>query len=242
MSSICSTFLSLKPDRHAIRLADGKVIYSEGLGSIRFLSDCGYIIAIHNVLFVPFLTVSLLASNKFAREHHDTHSEIAEYPKRKWINCRTGATEFTAMIQSNDLVYLNWKPIQAVEMASVSIEELHVRLNHMPHSAIWHLIRANSIAGIPDCVTGTATDNFCEDCVNGKLTWAPHSKPATCAKHLLLRVFSDVHGPVPVCSRRGHYYWVTFIDDHSRFLAVYFIARKLEVYAAFQKYSGQPLN
>jgi len=125
MSSVCSTFLSLKPDQCVIRLADGKVIYSEGLGSIRFLSDCGYIIAIHNVLFVPFLTISLFTSNKFAREHHDTHSEVVEYPKHKWINCQTGATEFTAMIQSNDLVYLDWKPIQAVELASVSIEELH---------------------------------------------------------------------------------------------------------------------
>jgi len=139
-------------------------------------------------------------------------------------------------------VYLDWKPIQAVESASVSIEELHTRLNHMPHSAIRHLIRAGSITGIPDRVTGAATDNFCEDCVNGKLTRAPHSKPATHAKRLLLRVFSDVHGPVPVRSRRGHYYWVTFIDDHSRFLAVYFIARKSEVYAAFRKYKAWAEN
>jgi len=34
MSSDCSVFLSLKPDQHLIRLADGKVIYSKGLGSI----------------------------------------------------------------------------------------------------------------------------------------------------------------------------------------------------------------
>ena len=215
MSSVRSTFLSLKPDWCAIRLADGKVIYSEGLGSIQFLSDSGYIIAIHNVLFIPFLTISLFASNKFAREHHDTHSEVADYPKHKWINHCTGDTEFTATIRSNDLVYLDWKPIQAVESASISIEELHARLNHMPHSALRHLIRAGSITGIPDRITGATTDDFCEDCVNGKLTWAPHSKPAARAERLLLRVFSDVHGPIPIRSRQGHCYWVTFIDDHS---------------------------
>jgi len=215
MSSVRSAFLSLKPDWRTIRLADGKVIYSKGLGSIRFLSDSGYIIAIHNVLFVPFLTISLFASNKFTREHHDTHSEVAEYPKRKWINRRTGATEFTATIQSNDLVYLDWKPIQAVESASVSIEELHVRLNHMPHLALQHLIWAGSITGILDRVTGAATDDFCEDCVNRKLTRAPHSKPAARAKCPLLQVFSDVHGLIPIRSRQGHCYWVTFINDHS---------------------------
>jgi len=98
MSGICSAFLSLKSDQCPICLADGKVIYSEGLGSMRFLSDCRYIIAIHNVLFVPFLAVSLFASNKFAREHCDMHSEVTEYPKRKWVNCQTGAMEFTATI------------------------------------------------------------------------------------------------------------------------------------------------
>ena len=149
------------------------------------------------------------------REHHDTHSEVTEYLKHKWINRWTGATEFTTTIQLNDLAYLDWKPIQAVESASVSIEELHVRLNHMPHLALWHLVRAGSVTGIPGRITGTVTDDFCEDCVNGKLTWAPHSKPATCAERPLLWVFSDVHGPILVCSRQGHFYWVTFIDDHS---------------------------
>jgi len=83
MSSVRSAFLSLKSDRHPICLADGKVIYSEGLGSMRFLSNCGYIIAIHNVLFIPCLAVSLFTSNKFSREHRDMHSEVTEYPKHK---------------------------------------------------------------------------------------------------------------------------------------------------------------
>ena len=242
MSSARSTFLSLRSDWRLIRLADGKVIYSEGLGSIRFLSDCGYMVVIHDVLFVPLLAVSLFASNKFARQHHASYSEVTEYPKRKWINHQTGATEFTATIRSNDLAYLNWKPIQTIESARVSIEELHARLNHMPHSAIRHLIRTGSIAGIPDHITGTTLEDFCEDCINGKLTRAPHSKPATRAERPLLRVFSDVHGPVPVRSRQGHYYWVTFIDDHSRFPAVYFIARKSDVCNAFQKYKAWAEN
>jgi hypothetical protein len=115
----------------------------------------------------------------------------------------------------NDLAYLDWKPIQAIESASTSIEELHMHLNHMPHLVIQHLIQSRSIAGILDHITGATSGDFCEDCINGKLTWAPHSKPAIRTKRLLLRVFSDVHGPVPVHSQQGHCYWVTFIDDHS---------------------------
>ena len=49
-----SALLNVKPDRRAIRLPDGRVIYLKGISSIHFLSDCGYIINIHDVLFVPF--------------------------------------------------------------------------------------------------------------------------------------------------------------------------------------------
>jgi hypothetical protein len=38
MSSNCSVFLSLKPERHAIQIANGNVIYSEGLGLRRFVA------------------------------------------------------------------------------------------------------------------------------------------------------------------------------------------------------------
>jgi hypothetical protein len=50
MSGDRSAFRDLKPDRRAIRLADGKVVYSEGLGSIRFPSDCGYAITSHDAV------------------------------------------------------------------------------------------------------------------------------------------------------------------------------------------------
>jgi len=79
-------------------LADGKVIYSKGLGTIDFLSNLGYVISIDNALFVPTLSVNLFTANKFAKECRDTHSEATEYPMRKWINRHTGTIEFTATI------------------------------------------------------------------------------------------------------------------------------------------------
>ena len=237
-----SAFLSLKPDRRPIRLADGRIIHSEGIGSIRFVSDCGYIITIHDVLFVPSLAASLFASNRFAREHRNSYSESMEFPLRRWVNRRSGATEFTATIRAGDLAYLNWKPSPSVESANVSMAELHSRLNHMPRSAIRLLARTGSLTGLPKLTSDSAEGDFCEDCVNGKLTRAPHTKLATRADRPLHRVFSDVHGPLRFSSRRGHIYWVTFIDDYSRFPAVYFIAKKSDVFGAFRKYKAWAEN
>jgi transposase InsO family protein len=242
MSGNRSAFSSLRADRRPICLADGRIVYSKGVGSIQFLSNFGYTIVIHGVLFVPFLAQNLFALNKFARERRNTHMEVMEYPTSRWVNHRTGATEFTATVCSNDLVYLDWKVAPSVESACVSISELHSQLNHMPHSVVQRLVQSRAVSGIPSHIEGTAADDFCEDCVNGKLTRAPHAKPATRAEQLLFWVFLDVHGPVPVQSWQGHFYWVTFIDDHSRFPAVYFLTKKLDVFGAFRQYKAWAEN
>ena len=242
MSSHRSIFLGLKPDRRAIRLANGSVIYSEGLGSIRFSSNCGYYVTIHNVLYVPSLSSSLFASNRFAREHRDSYSEVLDFPQRRWVNRLTGATEFTATIQSDDLAYLDWVASPSADRASVTISELHSRLNHLPHSAVRRLLLDKPVNGLPASVAGSSSGDFCEDCVNGKLTRAPHTKLAARAERPLFRVFSDVHGPLPVRSRHGHVYWVSFVDDYSRFPAVYFISKKSDVFSAFRRYKAWAEN
>ena len=204
---------------------------------INFLSDSGYTIIINNVLLIPSLAASLFALNQFAQEHCDMYTESVEYPLRQWVNCKSGAMEFTATIHPSDLAFLNWKPVPSVKSANVvSMAKLHSQLNHMPTSAIQHLIQVGTIDGLPKGVPNSSEGEFCEDCVNGKLTWAPHTTLVVRAECPLFCVFSDVHSPLPVCSWHGHIYWVTFIDDHSHFPVVYFLARKSDIFNAFVKY------
>ena len=243
MSGHRQAFYELRGDRRPVRLADGMVVYSEGVGSVRFVSSCGHSVVIHDVLFVPRLTTSLFSANKFAREHRHTHLEVLEYPERKWINRQTNCVEFTATIRADNLAYLNWRVDSGFESANVSFEDLHARLNHIPYPYLRRLIRDGSLDGVPAHIAGPHPDGtFCEDCVNGKLTRAPHSKPAARAEEPLARVYTDVHGPVPIRSRHGNIYWVTFIDDHSRFPAVYFIRAKSDVFAAFKRYKAWAEN
>src|SRR5258708_8147149 len=148
-----------------------------------------------------------------------------------WGVRKTGTAEFTATIRANDLAYLDWRVAPRTESVHILMEELHTRLNHLPFSAIRRLIRTQPVEGVPDRVTDNHSDHeFCEDCVNGKLTHAPHTHPTSRADAPLQRVFTDVYGLIPVQSRRGHSYSVLFIDDYSRFLAVYFIAKKSDVF------------
>ena len=117
------------------------------------------------------------------------------------------------------------------------MEELHTQLNHLPFSAIRRLMHTQSVSGIPDRVTDACpSSEFCEDCINGKLTWVPHTRPAMCAEVPLQQVYSDVHGPVSGRSQQGNVYWVSFIDDYSHFPAIYFIKNKSDVFGVFKWY------
>ena len=46
----------------------------------------------------------------------------------------------------------------------------------------------------------------------------------------------DVWGISPIVSHAGYKYFVTFIDDYSRFTWVYFLQSKAEVFSVFQRF------
>src|SRR6185437_13312204 len=76
----------------------------------------------------------------------------------------------------------------------------------------------------------------CVTCAMGKSHQEPVSKePATRAKKVLERVHSDVCGPFHL-SLSGARYYVTFIDDCSRFLAVNYMKAKSKVLQWFKEY------
>ena len=79
--------------------------------------------------------VFLVLLMTFVCDHRSAHSEVTEYPVRKWANRQTGAVEFTATITSGDLAFLNWRPTHSADSASVSVD-LHASLNHMPFSSV----------------------------------------------------------------------------------------------------------
>ena len=56
------------------------------------------------------------------------------------------------------------------------------------------------------------------------------------AKEPLELVHSDVCGPLNVQARGGYEYFVTFIDDYSRYEYVYHMQRKSETFGKFKEF------
>ena len=77
-------------------------------------------------------------------------------------------------------------------------------------------------------ISRTAPDPICEPCLAGKMHANPFPSSSWRASRPLELVHSDVH-EVPYCSFSGFRYWVTFIDDYSRYRFVLPIRAKSDV-------------
>ncbi|MEN9639538.1 MAG: hypothetical protein RLZZ262_1406, partial [Bacteroidota bacterium] len=78
----------------------------------------------------------------------------------------------------------------------------------------------------------------CEPCIMAKLTRGSfvhrdHNLRSTKPLQLL---FSDIKGPLPPAFRSGSKYFITFIDDYTRYSVVYFLKRKSEAIGKLKEY------
>ena len=79
----------------------------------------------------------------------------------------------------------------------------------------------------------------CESCLEGKMTKRSFSAKGFRAKEPLELVHSDVCGPLNVQARGGYEYFVTFIDDYSRYEYVYLIQRKSKTFGKFKEFLAE---
>ena len=92
-------------------------------------------------------------------------------------------------------------------------------------------------------LSDTADMSFCGGCAKGKQKRNAFPKnEATRSSELLGIVHSDVCGPMRSASLGGNRYFVTFIDDKSRFVAVYFMKSKDHVLQKFKECEAMVTN
>ena len=122
------------------------------------------------------------------------------------------------------------------------LEDLwHQRFGHLSRNNLRLLRDQNLVSGID--FQSTKESEFCEGCAHGKQKRASFPKgKATRACEILEIVHSDVCGPMEENSLGGSRYFVTFIDDKSRFTAVYFMKRKDQVLEKFKEYEAMVTN
>jgi len=79
---------------------------------------------------------------------------------------------------------------------------------------------------------------ICEVCIKGKQSQKPFPVSNSRARDVLELIHSDVCGPMRVKSHGGSRYFLTFIDDFSKWCELYTIKSKSEVFQKFKEFKN----
>ncbi|MCO5572507.1 hypothetical protein L7F22_026262 [Adiantum nelumboides] len=117
----------------------------------------------------------------------------------------------------------------------------HARFGHVGYGSLMTLQRHNMVHDLS--LLEMPPRHVCEGCVLGKMHKFAFSQDGSVrATRKLQLVHSDVCGPMRTPSLGNSLYFVTFIDDFSRFCWVYPLKAKSDVFAIFQHYVSMVEN
>jgi hypothetical protein len=120
---------------------------------------------------------------------------------------------------------------QAIGVSKPSFHKWHSRLGH-PAVHIVH--KVISLHNLP-CHSEVNKDSVCDACQQAKSHQLSYPKSTSVSSQPLELVYSDVWGPAPKSVGRYKYY-VSFIDDFSKFTWIYLLKHKSEVFQKFKEF------
>ncbi|MCO5587934.1 hypothetical protein L7F22_041887 [Adiantum nelumboides] len=121
--------------------------------------------------------------------------------------------------------------------SSSSLILWHKRLGHISHQSIMHLKKEGLVEGLPTFQVNEEP-NLCPSCQFGKQQRRRFNKSTYRAKQPLELIHSDVWRPSQTASMGGAHYFLTFVDDMSRKVWVYFLKNKSEVFSYFKQFKA----
>jgi len=123
--------------------------------------------------------------------------------------------------------------VLALASTTTKNEVWHKRLGH-PNSIVLSHLSNSGLLGNKNQFSVASFD--CSTCKLGKSKTLPFPNFGSRAAKCFDVIHSDVWGISPVISHAHFKYFVTFIDDYSRFTWVYFLRSKSEVFFIFKKF------
>jgi histone deacetylase 1/2 len=116
----------------------------------------------------------------------------------------------------------------ACDAAKPSQARWHSRLGHPSSAIVRQIVSKNKLRIVKD----SSFEIVCDSCQQAKSHQLPYPISTSVSTAPLQLIFSDVWGPAPTSVGR-HDYYVSFIDDYSKFTWIYLLKKKSDAYAAF---------
>ena len=147
------------------------------------------------------------------------------------------ATKYGSLYYLNCKINSQQEAVNAVTNQS-NIEMWHQRFGHLNVTSLQKLANSGMIKGLSgDDVSGEM--DLCESCIQGKIHRSPFPTTGTeRAEAPLDLVHSDVCGKINTKSLSGGEYFLTFVDDKTRFVWIFILKQKSQVFQCFQQWKA----
>lgn len=226
-------FSKIENTNSKVYIADGRSLNAVGIGS-------GYIngkynkLHLENVLYVPELNGSLLSVKAMVKK-----GLFVNFENNKCLIKNKNKIIADGILEEN--LYILCESINESNMSEYCYGCVHLWHRRLRHRNIVDVKKLQQLcSGI--CIK-KCNDDFCDICAKSKLTRKPFPKQTSSRSTELLNIIhSDVCGPFQVQSQSGKRYFLSFIDDYSKYSKIYVIERKNEVFSKFKDYVKEVEN
>ena len=186
-------------------------------------------IHLKNVLYVPQAKKNLVSVHRLAA---DNSAFLEFHPDVFFIKDQATKNTLLKGRCHNGLYPLPSPLIKHAHGATrSSMSQWHSRLGHPSSSVVKRVISSNNLPYLDE----PSDKTVCDACQQGKSHQLPYPKSSSVSKFPLELVFSDVWGAAPESVGRKKYY-VSFIDDFSKFTWIYLLRFKSEMFQKFQEF------
>lgn len=223
-----------------IRVADNKVlsVQCSGQVSLNTYNEKGQEkkVLFTNVLYVPDLATNLLSVSQIIRSGGQVR-----FDKTGCVIMNNGNQIVATASIINNMYRLNMPGGGYACMSDVEENDIflwHQRMGHLNFNSL------KKMSDNTDHVTFSAkSENLtCVTCKEGKQTRLPFRSEGNKAKGLLQLVHSDICGPMETQTPGGAKYFITFLDDFSKKIYVYFLRNKSDALEKFKEFRNEVEN
>jgi histone deacetylase 1/2 len=187
---------------------------------------------LNNVLHVPNATKNLVSIHRLTKdnnvflEFHPWYFYVKDQATKKVLlkgRCSRGLYPLiSSSLSKNKQVFIATK---------LPASRWHNRLGHPSYRIVQQVLSHYKLPNI----NNVGPESVCDSCQKAKSHQLPYMRSSSVSTTPLQLVFSDVWGPAP--SSAGRYtYYVSFIDDFSKYSWIYLLKKKSDVFQVFHNF------
>ena len=199
-----------------------------------------HLFKLRKILHVPSMSSNLLSVHRFCKDNNASFYFDASKFRIKDLNSGrllyNGPSEH-GLYPIHGAILPASSPKSFYTFAVSSSSQLwHNQLGHPQQSVVKHVLQNKLRLPVSN------TTSLCIHCLEGKMHKLPFPNSVSITSHPLEIVHSDVWGPAPITSNNGTRYYVTFVDDFTRFTWFFPLQCKSQVLSSFMHFKSTMEN